>query len=297
MRRGLTLALVLGALIIPMSGLRASGTPFIECPILTCGAKDGKTYVAGSDIKAPRARSSAAPVASSSGAIARWTDCGPNIAKQAVDAYDLGTCFDPLRLCALMVTGKPDPNVHVFLVVTTFPDGTRSSRNECNVDVRGRVLRVGPADVRAWLVKRIPAGGIGTTGPRSLVNVDAVLWLVVRSRYEWGPVTVVQPNVRIRVRLDHVRWDFGDGVSAIAADAGRAYDAADPCGVDCPQYFAHAYRTRKGPVTLRATGYWNADFSVGGGPWLGLAQPVPAAPAPSRELTVVEARSELVGDN
>lgn len=193
---------------------------------------------------------------------------------------------------------KANPGVHVFNTVIYDRPGARPrALIQCHVDVRRRAPTVQAADVRAWLVKRIPVGVIGATGAKTLVNVDAVLWLTVQPMYQWGPVTVVQPGVRIRVRLDHVRWDFGDGVSDDAPDAGRPYDSEDPCGIRCPQYFGHAYTVKKGPMTLRATGYWIADFSVNGGAWQMLPQLVPAAPAPNRRLTVVEARSQLVSND
>jgi hypothetical protein len=223
-----------------------------------------------------------------------WTDCGPNLGPQVVSAADVGPCFAPLQACPLPRGMKADPNVHVFLVTTTYPDGTKTARNECTVDVRGRQPQLAAADIEKWLVRQIPVGSIGTPNPKSLVNLKTIFWVDTKPTYQWGPMTLVQANVRIRVTLDHVHWTFGDGASVDAPDVGRPYDPAAPCDARCADHFGHAYTTSKGVMSVHAQTFWRAEFSVNGGAFVALPQPVPANPMTPIQVTIVEARSQLV---
>jgi len=234
------------------------------------------------------------PVASTAGPVEVWTDCGPNLALQSVFAADVGACLAPWKACPLLPGEKADPNVHVFLVTTTYPDGRKTVRNECAVNVRGRQPQLAAAHVEKWLVRQIPVGSIGTPNPRSLVNLKTIFWVDTQPTYQWGPITLVQANVRIRVTLDHVRWAFGDGDSVDAPDAGRRYDPASPCDARCADHFGHAYTTSTGVMSVRARTFWRAEFSVNGGAFVALPAPVPANPMPPIQVTIVEARSQLV---
>ena len=234
------------------------------------------------------------PVSGDSQPTVVWTDCGPRVALQSVFAADVGACLGPWRACPLLPGQRADPNVHVFLVTTTYPDGTKIARNECSVNVRGRQPQLAAADVEKCLVRQIPVGSIGTPNPRSLVNLKTIFWVDTEPTYQWGPITLVQANVRIRVTLDHVRWTFGDGDSVDAPDAGRRYDPASPCDVRCADHFGHAYTTSTGVMSVRARTFWRAEFAINGGAFVALPQPLPANPMPPIQVTIVEARSQLV---
>jgi len=273
--------------------LMAGPSPASPCGVydVTCGVSDGEIHVGDQGKIPPNAPK---PVASTPGPVEVWTDCGPNLDPQIVTAADVGPCFGPLQACPLVAGKKADPNFHVFLVTTTYPNGTRTGRNECNVDVRGRQRQLSPADVEKWLVKRIPIGSIGTPNPTSLVNLKTIFWVDTKPAYQWGPLTLVQANVRIRVTLDRVHWSFGDGATDDAPDAGRPFDPAWPCDAQCIDHYGHAYITSKGVMTVRARTFWRAEFSVNGGAFVALPRPVPAHPAPPVQVTIVEARSQLV---
>jgi len=262
---------------------------------VTCTSGHGGTVTAGgADTGPPPLPNAPEPVVSKPGPVEVSTDCGPRVALQSVFAGEVGACLGPWRACPLLPGQRADPNVHVFLVTTTYPDGRKTVRNECAVDVRGRQPQLAAADVEMWLVRRIPVGSIGTPNPRSLVNLKTIFWVDTQPTYQWGPITLVQAKVRIRVTLDHVRWAFGDGDSVDAPDAGRRYDPASRCDARCADHFGHAYTTSTGVMSVRARAFWRAEFSVNGGAFVALPAPVPANPMAPVQVTIVEARSQLL---
>ena len=62
--------------------------------------------------------------------------------------------------------------------------------------------------------------------------------------------------------------------------------------MSCPDYFGHTYRGT-GPVTVAATAYWQASFTVGRGGVVDIPGTV-AGPTGTAELAVKQARSVLV---
>jgi hypothetical protein len=261
---------------------------------VSCNTGDNGTVKAG-ESPSPQPGTALEPIGKEKpGPVEAWTDCGPNIGPQVVTATDVGPCFAPLQACPLPHGMKADSNVHVFLVTTTHPDGTKTVRNECTVDLRGRQPQLAAADVEKWLVRQIPVGSIGTPNPKSLVNLKTIFWVDTKPTYQWGPMSLVQANVRIRVTLDHVHWTFGDGASVDTPDVGRPYDPAAPCDAQCADHFGHAYTTSKGVMSVHARTFWRAEFSVNGGAFVALPQPVPANPMTPIQVAIVEARSQLV---
>jgi hypothetical protein len=263
---------------------------------VTCNTGDDGSVTA-TESPSPTPGTSAQPVVDSgSKPVESWTDCGEKIGDQVRTATDVGACFEPLQACPLPRGQKGDANIHVFLVVTTYADGATKNRNLCDVDVRAHQPQLSPAEVEKWLRKRIPVGSIGTPNPMSLVNLKTIFWMNVKPSYEWGPLTLMQANVRIRVALDRVHWSFGDGVEADASDAGKPYEPAEPCDAQCVDHYGHAYTTKKGPMRVDATTFWKAEFSVNGGAFVALTKPVRANPAPAIQVAIVEARSQLVAN-
>jgi hypothetical protein len=100
--------------------------------------------------------------------------------------------------------------------------------------------------------------------------------------------------VRLRVHVDRVDWDFGDGHSDVTDAPGKPYDNAnDPCRtVLCPDYYGHVYR-RAGQVTVGAQVIWSGEFQVGAGVWQPIAGRV-TGPPQTRTLTLRQARGVLV---
>lgn len=107
-----------------------------------------------------------------------------------------------------------------------------------------------------------------------------------------GPATL-----NITIEAGRFGWEFGDGARCETDAPGGPYDGGDPVE-RCDTRVAHVYRTAAPmPVTLRATWHGTYTFDVGYGPVGPL--PVPgdgvAGPAATLEVTVREARAELVG--
>ncbi|PZS35851.1 MAG: hypothetical protein DLM58_02910, partial [Pseudonocardiales bacterium] len=109
-----------------------------------------------------------------------------------------------------------------------------------------------------------------------------------------APLMILGRRVVVRLRLDHVDWDFGDGQSDAPAAAGKAYDGAkDPCKtVACPSYYGHTY-LGTGAMTVTAQASWVASFTVDGGPGLSIPGTV-SGPVATAALQVKQARGVLV---
>ena len=149
--------------------------------------------------------------------------------------------------------------------------------------------------VRQRVVRLVPTAAVGLApSEATLVNIETVMWVDAPPERTLPPMSILGQPVVVRLRLDHVEWDFGDGKSATSEGAGKAYDEQhDPCrSVSCPDYFGHTYR-RTGPVTVAATAYWQASFTVGGGGAVDIPGTV-AGPTGTAELAVKQARSVLV---
>ncbi|WP_375479638.1 hypothetical protein [uncultured Jatrophihabitans sp.] len=155
--------------------------------------------------------------------------------------------------------------------------------------------QVTAADVRARAVRLIPSASVGVAPhTATLVNIQTVMWANTPAIRELPAVAILGRRVTIGIKIDHVDWRFGDGVSATTHDAGQSYDGArHPCRtVTCPGYFGHVY-TATGAVRVSATVSWVATFRVDGG----ATQTIPGAiagPTAQTPLQVKEARGVLV---
>lgn len=154
---------------------------------------------------------------------------------------------------------------------------------------------VTPEMVRQRVVRLIPSATIGLA-PRdsTLVNIETVMWVDAPATRTLPAITILGQQVVVRLKLDHVDWNFGDGSSATSDGPGKAYDEQnDPChGVRCPDYFGHVYRDT-GRTNIAATAYWQASFTVDGGHAVNIPGTV-AGPAGRAEITVKQARAVLV---
>jgi hypothetical protein len=141
----------------------------------------------------------------------------------------------------------------------------------------------------------IPTAAIGLA-PRqaTLVNIQTIMWVDAPAVRTLPAFTLLGQRVVVRLRIDHVAWDFGDGSTAARGPVGKAYDAqGDPCrAVTCPDYFGHVYRAT-GAVTVGATAWWQASFTVDGGQPVAIPGAV-AGPTARSPLRVLQARGVLV---
>jgi len=190
-------------------------------------------------------------------------------------------------------TGQPHRN---FIRIVKQADGSWS--------LTGAVCQVvaGPAQVTPLMVWQrasglIPGAAIGLAPREStLVNIQTIMWVDTAAARTLPTVAILGQQVSIRITIDHVAWDFGDGQAGTSDGPGKPYDAdGDPCRAkQCPDYFGHTYATT-GSMTVTATVTWRATFRVGGGP----ATAIPGAlagPSTTAGIVVREARSVLVPD-
>lgn len=140
-----------------------------------------------------------------------------------------------------------------------------------------------------------PAIGIAPPGGRSLVNIQTLLWVDAAADQSLGTVTLLGHRVGLRIHVQRVDWDFGDGQTETTAEPGRKYDPGDPCStVTCRGYWGHVYTTT-GAMTVFAQVTWSGEFRVGAGAWTPIAGAV-TGPSVATGLTIRQARGVLVPD-
>jgi hypothetical protein len=150
------------------------------------------------------------------------------------------------------------------------------------------------AAVRAQAVRLIPSAAVGLAPHGStLVNIQTVVWVDAPVDRDLAAVRILGRAVRIHTAVDHVVYDFGDGVTDQNGPVGTAYTESEPCRTRlCPGYYGHVYTT-SGMRTLTATVYWKATFTVDGGNAVAIPGLV-AGPTTRAQLAVHEARAVLV---
>jgi hypothetical protein len=149
--------------------------------------------------------------------------------------------------------------------------------------------------VRARVVRLVPSAVIGLAPQQAtLVNIETVMWVDAPDTRTLAPITILGQRVIVRLEVDHVAWNFGDGNTGTSNGPGKPYDEQhDACrAVRCPDYFGHIYRDT-GRVTVAATAYWQASFTVDGGSSVDIPGTV-AGPTASAALAVKQARAVLV---
>jgi hypothetical protein len=131
-----------------------------------------------------------------------------------------------------------------------------------------------------------PAVRVAPPGGISLVQIQTLFWVNTPVQVDLGAVRLAGQNVRLRVRLQQVNWDFGDGHTDTTDSPGKAYDRADPCDTKmCPDYYGHVYH-RHGTYTVSARVSWTGQFQVAGGPWRQIPPPCSARPRPPARTSI-----------
>jgi hypothetical protein len=146
----------------------------------------------------------------------------------------------------------------------------------------------------AEVTRQVPSPAVLSTSALSLVNIQALLWVDTAADRDLGTVTLLGDQVRLRIRLVQVAWDFGDGSTDTSKIAGHAFDPAwSECKTKlCPDYFGHVF-IQRGVFTVRARVTWSGQFQVAGGTWQDITGTATGAPS-STTITVREARGVLV---
>jgi hypothetical protein len=126
------------------------------------------------------------------------------------------------------------------------------------------------AAIAERVLRDIPVGDV-TIGrrpqQRALTGVPLYAWVeghdgrpIIRTVRELGV------TVDVRVALDRVTWDFGDGTPPVDAGLGEAWPQRSSV-----HHVYGASTPRAQPLQLAATLVLGAGYRVDGGPWLSLA--------------------------
>ncbi|MGH8860067.1 MAG: hypothetical protein ACRDVG_02335 [Jatrophihabitantaceae bacterium] len=209
-------------------------------------------------------------------------------------SLDAGGCADHIVTCNQTET-SPYGRYGSAVKVVKQADGRWSYTGTACVAPAAPAVGIG--DVRDRLVRLIPAAALGLA-PRgsTLVNIQTVMWVAAPRRQALGPLQLLGHRVDVRLMLDHVSYDYGDGSSGDASGPGRPYDRhADRCRTRlCPGYDGHVYRDT-GARTVSATANWTATFTVDGGVAVTIPGTV-AGPTADTDVVVRQARGVLVPD-
>jgi hypothetical protein len=144
--------------------------------------------------------------------------------------------------------------------------------------------------------RRVPHPEVGVAPPEgiSLVNIQTLLWADTPPDVTLGSVTLLGKRVGLRVHVEQVAWDFGDGSTDVTDSPGKRYDNDhDPCRtVLCPDYYGHVYR-RAGVMQVSAQITWSGQFQIGDGAWQPIAGTVTGS-AQTTTVSIRQARGVLV---
>ena len=223
----------------------------------------------------------------------RWIDCGAREVGETSTSPG-GPCVQVAAACAGRPPATKQKTTMVAQVVQEANGSQRLISIVCDAPVGGAAA-VTAAAVRAQAQRLVPHPAIGVAPPGgvSLVNIQTVLWVDTGADRDLGAVTLLGQRVSLRVHVQRVEWQFGDGQRTSSNTRGRPYDPADPCRrAVCPNYGGHVY-TATGPKTISAQVIWTGEFRVGSGGWQSIQGTV-TGPRQSTTVTIREARGVLV---
>jgi len=230
----------------------------------------------------------------------RLVACGAGAAAALAELGDPQASGDA-AMCATWIEGcrqsgpVANPAMSAAVRVMKQADGSWSLNGAvCQLPA---TAQVSAALVREQVARLVPGAGIGMAPQgTTLVNIQTILWVATATQRTLAPIRILGRQVVVTLRLEHVRWDFGDGSTDSAATPGNAYDEAnDPCAsVDCPDYYGHTY-ARTGTMSVTAQVSWVASFTVNGAGPLVIPGTV-SGPAARTAVQVRQARGVLVPD-
>jgi hypothetical protein len=118
---------------------------------------------------------------------------------------------------------------------------------------------------------------------RTLVNLDTIVY-TDSSDWAKNDIPLLGFSVDVRATPTAYRWDFGDGSRLTTKSAGRPYPAKD---------VTHRYLHRSDRVAISVSTTYRASFSVNGGAWQPIDQPLTVT-GPATAVAVREAVPVLV---
>jgi hypothetical protein len=228
--------------------------------------------------------------------VTRTVDCGPPQVAGQLRPDPGDVCGQVRNLCDAATPAQlpTDPTITTMASEQRDPDGTwRLIGTDCLV--QGARPQVTALLVMQQLRKLVPHPAIGVAPPggATLVNIQTLLWAETPAEQSLGTVTLLGHRVALRVHVDRVDWDFGDGSTDTTDTPEPRYDPADGCRtVTCPGYWGHVYRAT-GSTRVTATVTWSGRYRVDGGAWQDIPNTV-TGPAATTDLVVRQARGILV---
>jgi hypothetical protein len=118
---------------------------------------------------------------------------------------------------------------------------------------------------------------------RTLVNLDTIVY-TDSSDWAKNDIPLLGFSVDVKATPTAYRWDFGDGSKLTTKSAGRPYPAKD---------VTHRYLHRSDRVATSVSTTYRASFSVNGGAWQPIDQPLTVT-GPATAVAVREAVPVLV---
>jgi hypothetical protein len=279
----------------PLQVTGASGKP--DCQNET-GASGGNGGVTARGTNTCNAGTTGAAAGGSRGpvVVTRTVDCGPPQVAGQLRPDPGDVCGQVRNLCDAATPAQlpTDPTITTTASEQRNPDGTwRLIGTDCLV--QGARPQVTALLVMQQLRKLVPHPAIGVAPPggATLVNIQTLLWAETPAEQSLGTVTLLGHRVALRVHVDRVDWDFGDGSTDTTDTPEPRYDPADGCRtVTCPGYWGHVYRAT-GSTRVTATVTWSGRYRVDGGAWQDIPDTV-TGPAATTDLVVRQARGILV---
>jgi hypothetical protein len=228
--------------------------------------------------------------------VTKTIDCGPPQISGQVRPRPGDYCAYLANLCDVPSPAQlpTDPRITTQVTLERQSDG-RWTQIGFDCTAKAEAPQVTPLLVLAEVRKLVPHPRIGVAPPggATLVNIQTLLWLDTPADQSLGTVTLLGHRVMLRVHVDRVGWDFGDGQADTTSGPGHRYDPAEHCRtVTCDGYWGHIYAT-SGTMTIAATATWSGQYRVDGGAWLDIAGTVTGPPT-STAITVRQARGVLV---
>jgi hypothetical protein len=230
--------------------------------------------------------------------VIKTIDCGPPQVRANIRSYAPDYCGQAQDACAVESAADLTTVAGITTEATLQQRPDRSwELAGVNCNARVATPQVTALAVREQIERLVPHPKVGIAPPGgvTLVNIQTLLWVDTPADRSLGTVSLLGHRVALRVHVDHVDWDFGDGSTDITDGPEPKYDPADDCHtVTCPGYWGHVYATT-GAMSVSAAVTWTGQYRVDGRGWQDIAGTV-AGPATTAQLTVREARGVLVPD-
>ena len=228
-------------------------------------------------------------------------NCGPRVLRGRMLATTDPFCQFVRNDCTVGSIGALPRDPYATTTATLELDGPKAEwllvADNCNA--RRARPQVTPWMVRQEIIKRlrpVPIGAAPPPGESVLVNTQWIAWLPTPAEKDLGRVTLLGYQVALRIHLEHVDWDYGDGATGTTTTPGKVYDHVhDRCHTaTCGDYLGHIY-TKSGAFIAKAAITWSGQYSVDRGAWLDIPGTVTPAQGPATlPVAVIEARSVLV---